>query len=138
MKFRAVETLLKGKEIKLPRGQQFLDKDKNPRHAIRVRWWDGDARTFRRAFLGPEAARSHIPEDPIDVDHLINYGSDKPPVFVGHYWMDTEPDLLAPNIACLDYSVAKPEGGGKLVAYRWNGEQRLDKGNFVYVVRDPG
>lgn len=29
------------------------------------------------------------------------------------------PEPLAPNIACLDYSVAKP--GGKLVAYRWSG-----------------
>ena len=135
IEFRAVETVLKGKEIKLPRGKHFFDKDKNPRHKIRIRWWDADASTFRSAFLGPKTALSHIPEDPIDVEHLIKYDSDKPPVFVGHYWMDSEPELLAPNIACLDYSVAKPEGGGKLVAYRWDGEQQLDKGNFVYIVR---
>lgn len=136
MEFRAIETLLKGKEVRLPRGQHFLDKDGNPRHAIRMRWWDAGARTFRGAFLGPEAALSHIPEDPIDVEHLIEYGSDDPPVFVGHYWLDTEPMLLAPNVACLDYSVAAA-AGGKLVAYRWNGERELDGGNFVAVDRQP-
>jgi hypothetical protein len=37
---------------------------------------------------------------------------------------------MAPNVACLDYSVAK---GGKLVGYRWSGEQDLKENNFVYV-----
>jgi hypothetical protein len=136
IEFRAVETLLKGKEIRLPRGQHFLDKDGNPRHAIRMRWWDAEARSYRDAFLGPEAALSHIPEDPIDVEHLIEYAPDEPPVFIGHYWLDTEPMLLAPNVACLDYSVAAV-AGGKLVAYRWDGEQELDAGNFFSVERIP-
>jgi hypothetical protein len=39
------------------------------------------------------------------------------------------PSLLADNVACLDYSVAK---GGMLVAYRWSGEQKLDVTNFIY------
>ena len=134
--FETVETLLKGKEIELPDGQSFFDKDGNTRHNVRVRWFDGDATTYKDAFLGPENARSHIPEDPIGADHLIQYSHDAPPVFLGHYWLDTEPQVLAPNVACLDYSVAAP-GGGKLVAYRWDGEQRLDNGKFVHVVREP-
>jgi hypothetical protein len=40
---------------------------------------------------------------------------------------------LADNIACLDYSVAKP--GGKLVAYRWDGEKVLNKNKYVFVDR---
>ena len=40
------------------------------------------------------------------------------------------PELLADNVACLDYSVAK---GGFLCAYRWNGEQKLKNENFVWV-----
>ncbi|MDX1480647.1 MAG: metallophosphoesterase [Woeseiaceae bacterium] len=132
--FKAVETLLKGREVPLPKGQHFHDKDGNPRHEIRVRWWDADAKSYRDAFLGPDAALSHIPEDPLDVDHEIVYSSDAPPVFVGHYWMDGEPAPLAPNIACLDYSIAAPKGG-RLVAYRWDGEQELDKGKFVSVTR---
>ena len=47
--------------------------------------------------------------------------------------MDGAPDRLAPNIACLDYSAAKP--GGKLVAYRWSGERVLERENFVWAER---
>jgi len=130
----AVETLLKGKEIELPNGQSFSDKDGNARHHLRVRWFDGEAATYQEAFLGPEDARSHIPEDPIGADHIIQYSHDDPPVFVGHYWMDSEPTVLAPNVACLDYSVAA-KSGGKLVAYRWDGEQALSDEKFVFVER---
>lgn len=134
--YEAVETLLKGKEVKLPNGQSFPDKDGNPRHNVRVRWFDGEAATYQEAFLGPETARSHIPEDTIGADHIIQYSHEAPPVFVGHYWLDSEPALLASNVACLDYSVAA-KSGGKLVAYRWDGEPQLDNGRFVFVDKAP-
>jgi hypothetical protein len=44
-----------------------------------------------------------------------------------------EPALLASNIACLDYSVAKP--GCWLTAYRWDGEQVLERDRFAWVER---
>lgn len=132
--YEAVETLLKGKEIELPNGQSFFDKDGNARHNVRIRWFDGEATTYQAAFLGPDNARSHIPEDPIGADHIIQYSHDDPPVFVGHYWLDSEPRMLAPNVACLDYSVAA-KSGGKLVAYRWDGEQELSDEKFLFVER---
>lgn len=132
--FQAVETLLKGKEVLMPNGRSFSDKDGNKRQQIRIKWWDNTLPTYREAFLGPNSAVSHIPEDPIDTVHLLEYCADDKPVFIGHYWMDTEPDLLTPNIACLDYSVAASKGG-KLVAYRWDGEQRLSSEKFVWVTR---
>jgi len=131
--FKAVETILKGKEIGLKSGVSFKDKDGTVRHNIRVRWWDRQAATYKDAFLGPESARTHIPDDTIDGDHLVEYSHEAPPVFLGHYWMEGEPVPLAPNIACLDYSVAKP--GGRLVAYRWDGEQTLGRGKYVWVER---
>jgi len=131
--YDAVEILLKGKEIPLREGSSFRDKDGNERHHIRVRWWDRGATTYREAFMGPESARTNIPDDEVHGDHLVEYAHDAPPVFLGHYWMEDKPAPLAPNIACLDYSVAKP--GGKLVAYRWDGEQELDAGKFVWVER---
>ena len=131
--FDALETLLKGKEIRLPDGVSFRDKDGIPRHHIRVRWWDPAATNFRDAFFGPESARTHIPEDEIEGDHLVDYSHEAPPVFLGHYWMQGEPAPLARNIACLDYSVAEP--GGRLTAYRWDGEQVLEKQRFVWVER---
>ncbi len=128
--YQAVETLLKGKEISLPESASFLDKDENQRHEIRVRWW-GRGKTYKDVYLGPESALTHIPDDPIQGNHMIEYGHDEKPVFIGHYWMEGSPAPLAKNIACLDYSVAKP--GGKLVAYRWNGEAEIMAGNYVWV-----
>lgn len=131
--YRAIECLLKGKEIKLPNGQTFDDKEGNPRRHIRVKWWDETASTYRQAFMGPQSAVTHIPNEPIHGDHLIVYGHNEPPVFLGHYWLEGQPEPLADNIACLDYSVARP--GGKLVAYRWDGEHILAKEKFVSVQR---
>lgn len=130
--YRAIETLLKGKEIRLRDGTYFHDKDGNERHHIRVRWW-GKGKTYREAYMGPESAATHIPDDPIEGDHMIEYGHDEKPVFFGHYWMEGEPVPLAANIACLDYSVAKP--GGKLVAYRWNGEKVICPENYIWTER---
>jgi len=131
--YDAIETLLKGKEMPLPTGHHFNDKFGTPRHDIRVRWWDQSADTYKKAFLGPESALTQIPDDEINGDHLIDYSHDAPPVFLGHYWMEGEPEPLAANIACTDYSVAK--AGGKLAAYRWDGEQVLDKAKYVTVER---
>ena len=65
------------------------------------------------------------------VEEASPYTTGEKPVFVGHYWLRGErPTLLAPNVACVDWSVAK---GGFLSAYRWDGEQTLDDGRFVWV-----
>jgi len=131
--FEALETLLKGKEIPLADGASFRDKDGNVRHSIRIRWWDSSVTTFREAYMGPESALTHIPDDEIEGDHLIEYRHDAPPLFLGHYWRTGTPEPLSANIACLDYSVGKP--GGNLVAYRWDGEARLSSDRFVSVDR---
>lgn len=130
--YKAIETLLKGKEIELPDGASFFDKDGNRRHEIRVRWW-GRGATYKDVYMGPESALTHIPDDPILGDHLVEYGHEEKPVFLGHYWMEGKPTPLADNIACLDYSVAKL--GGKLVAYRWDGEQQIDPAKYVICKR---
>ena len=94
------------------------------------------ATNFKDTFFGPESARTHIPDDEIAGDHLVDYSHEAPPVFLGHYWMEGDPAPLARNIACLDYSVAKP--GGRLTAYRWDGEQVLETERFVWVDRVEG
>lgn len=137
--YQAIETLLKGKEVPLPDGHSFLDKDKNPRHHIRIKWWEQTATTYKEAFLGPDNVVSKIPDTPINTDLLAGYAETEPPVFIGHYWLEGTPYLLAPNICCLDFSVAKKlkkgPPSGKLCAYRWDGEQRLQANKFVYVDR---
>jgi hypothetical protein len=131
--FRAVEILLKGKEIKLPDQHNFRDKDGVARQRIRIRWWEPGPHTYRSLFMGPASAEAHIPDEPVSTEYELAYGSEEPPVFVGHYWLDGEPAPLADNVACLDYSVAR--SGGKLVAYQWDGEQQLEPAKFVAVAR---
>ncbi len=131
--YDAIETILKGKELPLPNGQHFYDKDQNKRHNIRVRWWDENVTTFKNAHIGPESDLTHIPDDVIAGDHLVDYSRQDVPVFLGHYWLEGAPRLLASNIACVDFSVAK--ANGQLVAYRWDGEAQLDAAKFVAVPR---
>ena len=85
--YMAIETLLKGKEVRLPEGQHFLDKDGHERHEVRIKWWK-ESGTFQSLAMGPETG---IPDDPIGVEHLITYARDEPPVFVGHYWLKGTP-----------------------------------------------
>jgi len=129
--YKAIDTLLKGKEIALPEGYFFRDKDGTPRKHIRVKWWNNSATTYQGAFLGPESAITHIPDDPIPGDHLIEYTHVEKPLFIGHYCLEGNPRPLASNIACLDYSVAHNQG--KLVAYKWDGEVPLKPENFISV-----
>lgn len=131
--FEMVENLLKGKTIKLTHGASYQDSVGVQRHYMRVRWWDADATTYKAAFIGPPAALSHIPNDPIEGDHLIEYGHHEPPLFIGHYWMQGVPKPLSANIACVDYSIARQDG--TLCAYRWDGEAELDVAKFVTVPR---
>ncbi len=130
--FTPVEVVLKGKEGKLPDGASFQDKDGHVRTEIRTRWYSPpDGHTYRTYALQSDEIDCDLGLDESVIVAAAPYPSAAKPVFVGHYWLSAErPELLADNVACLDYSVAK---GGFLCAYRWNGEQKLSGENFVWV-----
>ncbi len=126
----AVENVLKGPELKLPLGVSIVDKGGHQRDAVRIKWYeDGSGRTYRGHHLGSDDVPDVLIED-ADLASIETYPSDAVPVFVGHYWLTGVPIPLAPNVACTDYSVAK---GGKLVAYRWDGESVLSAANFYWT-----
>ena len=125
-----VETLLKGKEAKLPAGVTITDKDGQQRAATRVRWFEDPAgQTFGTYSIEPVECSLPLPQ--CVLDEALPYPEDAKPVFVGHYWLrGTRPELLRRNVACVDWSVAR---GGFLCAYRWDGERELDQGKFVWL-----
>jgi hypothetical protein len=123
----AVEILLKGPEQRLPEGIHFFDKDGHQREEVRLRWWDQDATTFRRAALGLDGREDELPDSVLPRDFRYREST---PVFFGHYWLNGSPGITAPNAACLDFSVAKK---GYLTAYRWSGESKLTEDSLVSV-----
>ena len=153
--YDALETLLKGLEIPLPDGHEFLDKDKHPRRHIRTQWWNTEYLTYRDIAEVPPEILAQIPHDPAPADLMPGYAGDKL-LFVGHYWRTGTPAPLSDHVACLDYSIAAeaitqstspdqtsigtthtrtttPIEPGKLCAYRYNGERKLDPNAFVWV-----
>lgn len=127
--FKAVEALTKGIEIPLTAGKSFQDKDGITRHRVRSRWWNRQAITYPLAAMLDELTCRTLPDDPIP-DHACIGDETVKPTFIGHYWLTGIPALLSPTTACVDYSIAK---GGRLVAYRWNGEPELHESNFCWV-----
>ena len=134
--YEAAETLLKGLEIELPGGMEFLDKDNNPRQNIRVQFWETSKITYRELAIVPPDVIERIPHEPVPQDILPGYDGEKP-LFVGHYWLTGDPTPMTPHIACLDYSIAGshtvPGERGKLCAYRWDGESELQEEKFEWV-----
>ncbi len=130
--FDAVETVLKGKEAELPEGNQFKDKDGHPRTKTRLRWYqDPSGQTYGSYALATHPIDCDIPLSEEVVNAASPYEMKEPPVFIGHYWLSGDrPKLLADNVACLDWSVAR---GGFLCTYRWDGEQKLSTDKFVVV-----
>jgi hypothetical protein len=147
--FKAVEILLKGAEIPLPPGHEgILCKDGTVRRWMRLRWWMSNdewakATKYDQVVRADPDMLERMKDLQIPGD-ILQYvrkkwserveGRDEnrfhTPVFVGHYWFTGEPNLLTDKVASLDYSVAR---GGKMVAYRWDGENILDKHKFVAV-----
>ncbi len=133
--FNSVEIVLKGKEAALPKGEFFYDKDGHTQKNIRTRWYSPpEGQTYRKYALHSDEIAIDLPLAPSVIEAAVPYPSTAKPVFVGHYWLSANrPQVLADNVACVDYSVAK---GGFLCAYRWNGEQKLSNDNFVWAGKD--
>jgi hypothetical protein len=129
--YRTIDETLKGKEVKMPEGLSFFDKDATERNEIRIKWWQDPTQSSYcdMSFIPLES----LPDKPFDISmmHSTNYYSEiEKPVFFGHYWLNGRPELLKNNVCCLDYSVAKQ---GYLSAYRFDGEKEITNDKFVFV-----
>lgn len=136
--YKAIEDTLKGKELLLPDGEKFYDKDGHGRNEMRYKWWEDLSKnlTYDQVKLHPIDGLPESMIDFADIKHKDYYKKDDKPVFFGHYWLKVEdevnkkPSLFRNNICCLDYSVAKE---GHLVAYSFNEESILGGEKFTYV-----
>ncbi len=113
--YSLAEAVAKGPEALLPNSLSFVDKGEKVRHHVRVKWWNGDAQSWRQIAMSvPDI--NVIPDAELP-DNLLKatYPVGGKPVFFGHYWMSGEPELQSVNALCLDYSAGTV---GPLVTYR--------------------
>lgn len=117
------EAVAKGPEVRLPHPHSFKDKGGKSRHHVRLKWWSGDARSWRQIAMSVPDIRK-IPNDPLPENLATSvYPADAKPVFFGHYWMSGTPKPQSRNALCLDYSAGTV---GPLVTYMFpNGSREI-------------
>ncbi|WP_020679885.1 metallophosphoesterase [Marinobacterium rhizophilum] len=128
-----MDRALRGTQMKLPDGAVITSKDGYQRRYFRTKFWVESAKYYGDIVFQPDPLPESIARMKLtaqDRTQLLHYGEDEKPLFVGHYWRDGEPAPITPNIACIDYSAVK---FGKLVAYRYDHEPRIDPAKFVWV-----
>jgi hypothetical protein len=123
----------RGLDLLLPDGEVMTGIDGLPRRFFRCKFWVDAPRTYADLEFQPDRlpaalARQRLGE--AERAQLVYYDERQPPLFIGHYWQQGEPAPLRANLACLDYSAVK---GGRLVAYRMDGERELRADKFVWV-----
>jgi hypothetical protein len=123
----AIETALKGIEIKLPGDVSFTDKGGVTREDARLTWWDLEQIT-------PETSvKEHITKEMIQAVYTKDY---EKLTFFGHYWQHGPPKVTNPKAQCLDFSIAAEKMKAEkryLCAYRFDGEDEIDASKFVSV-----
>lgn len=132
-----IQVLTRGVVFPLPEGIKVTTSEGHTRSTFRTKFWADKAQTYGDLLFQPDPIPAEIASLPISQHHrakMVRYGSDQPPLFVGHYWLKGHPKPITNNIACLDYSAVKY---GRLVAYRMDGEQQLDAKKFVWEYVDP-
>lgn len=133
LEFRILDRLTRGTHLPLPEGLEIQSGDGFSRRSFRAHFWARQPQTWGDVIFQPDS----LPDDlecrelsDEERSRLSYYGPEQPPLFIGHYWCEGIPALPTANIACLDYSAVK---FGRLVAYRWSGEPRLDADHFVWI-----
>ncbi len=119
----------KGIDFQLPKNLLIFDDEGKPHRSFRMKWWENpEGKTFQDISL---ESRFDLPAYTIPKEIIqprTPYSSTEPIVFFGHYCLKQCCGILADNLCCVDSCVAR---SGKLLAYRWNGEEVLTRANFV-------
>ena len=127
----ARERLTCGLEIDLPDGVT-IGKEGHTFKNVRLANWRHEASTIREIALVPPGEEAVLDSLDMNIAPLLTR-IEGAPVFVGHHWFSGHPAVESPKIACLDWSASTSTG--RLVAYRWDGEQELRNDKLVSVSR---
>lgn len=119
----------KGIDFMLPRDLLIFDDEGRPHRSFRMKWWeDPEGKTFKEISL---ESRFELPAYTVPkeiISHKRPYPPNAPIVFFGHYCLKECCGIFSDNLCCVDSCIART---GKLLAYRWDGESKLNKANFI-------
>jgi hypothetical protein len=128
---KAVNELIKGVELQLPKDLILKDNKGISRRVFRIKWWEpAEGKTFREVSF---SNRFKLPEYTIPkeiVPGIEYYSGDLPPVFFGHYCLEKQDLIIKNNLCCVDRCVVRSQN---LSAYRWNGESTLNPENLIHI-----
>ena len=120
----------KGIDFQMPKDLLVFDEEGRPHRSFRIKWWEAPkGKTFKDYSI---ESRFELPEYTIPLEliqHRNPYPENDPIVFFGHYCLKQCCGILTDNLCCVDSCVTRT---GKLMAYRWTGEKRLKKTNFIF------
>lgn len=119
----------KGVDFQIPKNLLIFDDEGRPHRSFRMKWWESaEGKTFKDVSL---ESRFDLPAYTIPKEIIPDrkpYPKGDPIVFFGHYCLKESCGIMADNLCCVDSCVTRTS---KLVAYRWSGEKKIDKCNFV-------
>jgi hypothetical protein len=122
---------IKGIDFQVPRNLLVFDDDGRPHRSFRMKWWENpEGKTFKDVSLESRFELPPYTIPPEIVKFRNPYLKSYPIVFFGHYSLVDGHGILSDNVCCVDSGVSR---SGKLLAYRWDGEQELIESNFVLV-----
>ena len=120
----------KGIDFQMPKDLLVFDEEGRPHRSFRIKWWeDAEGKTFKDYSF---ESRFELPPYTIPkelIEKRIPYPENDPIVFFGHYCLKQCCGILTNNLCCVDSCVTRT---GKLMAYRWSGEAKLNKLNLVF------
>jgi len=128
---KAFMQTIKGIEYSFPPNIVVKDNLKVRRFWYRVKWWESpynktfEQLSFETKFNLPNILVPNHLVYPFDV-----YEKHQPPMFFGHYCIGPTNQIPSSNICCIDACVAN---GGKLAAYRWQGETKLNSHHIIFA-----
>jgi hypothetical protein len=128
-----VKHATRGLDLQLPDDMTLTGLDGLQRRFFRCKFWVPEPRTYADLEFQPDRLPAEVATRELGEQEraqLFYYDAAQPPLFIGHYWQQGRPRRLTANVACLDYSAVK---GGRLVAYRMDGERHIDDDKFVWV-----
>ena len=123
--------VLKGLEYRCPQDLILKCTKGMSRKLFRMNWWESPKnKTFRELSFGNKFILPDYTVPSQIAPSFEPYGSDQPPVFIGHYCLSDGAEIFQKNICCVDSCVV---GSEQLTAYRWSGESQLIRTNLISV-----